>query len=329
MVTRRRVVLGLGVGALTPLASFAQQPRKVWRIGVLQLASKNSYVNTGRQEMFLQGMREQGYAMGTDFIVEERFADGEVGRLPALTAELVRIGVDLILTSGTQANRAAQQGTTTIPIVTLAEADPVGNGFAVSLARPGKNITGFSTLFAETIVKNFEFLVLAVPKLSRIAVLRNPSNAGSEAQLARVQTAALKVGINVLAVDAGGPEEIERAIATMQRERMQAFIALPDSILSQQQEQIARLALKHRLPSSYIQQEYPEAGGLMSYGQDTRGSWRLGAKFIDRIFKGAKPGDLSFKQPTTFDLVINMKTAQALGIKFPQTILLQVTRVIE
>ena len=187
MVTRRRVVIGLGVGALTPLASFAQQPRKVWRIGVLQLASKKFYVDIGSQKMFLQGMREHGYALDKDFIVEERFADGEVGRLPALAAELVRVGVDLILTSATQANRAAQQGTTTIPIVTVAEADPVGNGFAVSLARPGKNMTGLSTLLAETIVKNFEFLVLTVPKLSRIAVLRNPSNAGAKAQLASIR----------------------------------------------------------------------------------------------------------------------------------------------
>ena len=329
MVARRRVVLELGVGALTPLAAFAQQPRKVWRIGVLQLVSKEFYVSAGNQKLLLQGMLEHGYALGRDFILEERFADGEVGRLPALLAELVRIGVDLILTSGTQANRAAQQGTTTIPVVTMAEADPVGNGFAVSLARPGKNITGFSSLLAETIIKSFELLVSAVPKLSRIAVLRNPSNAGSKAQLASIQAAALKIGINVLSVDVVGPEEIERAIATMQRERMQAFVALPDGILFQQMEQIARLALKHRLPSSFFRNEYPEAGGLMSYGQNILGNWRLGAKFIDKIFKGAKPGDLPFEQPVTFEFVINMKTAQALGIKIPQTILLQATKVIE
>ena len=329
MVARRRVILGLGAGALAPLASFAQQPRKVWRIGLLLIGSKEFFVGNAFQKQFLQGMREHGYALDRDFIVEERFAAGEVGRLPNLAAELVRLQVDLILTSGTQANRAAQQASATIPIVTVVETDPVGNGFAVSLARPGKNITGLSTLFGDTIIKNLEFLVLAVPGLSRVAVLRNPSNTGSKAQLATIQAAALKVGINVLAVDAANPEEIEHAIAAMPRERMQAFLALPDTIYSSQLEQIARLALKHRLPSSYVQNRYPEAGGLMSYGQDTTGNWRLGAKFIDKIFKGAKPGDLPFEQPATFELVINLKTAHALGIKIPQTMLLRATKVIE
>lgn len=274
-------------------------------------------------------MREHGYALDRDFIVEERFADGEVGRLPALAAELVRIPVDLVLTSGTQANRAAQQATTAIPIVTVVEADPVGNGFAVSLARPGKNITGLSTLFADTIIKNLEFLVSVVPGLSRIAVLRNTSNTGSKAQLATIQAAALKAGIKVLEMDATNPEEIEHAIAAMPRERMQAFIVLPDTIYSSQLEQIARLALKHRLPSSYLVNRYSEVGGLMSYGQDITGNWRLGAKFIDKIFRGAKASDLPFEQPPTFELVINMKTAQALGMKIPQTMLLRATKVFE
>ena len=329
MVTRRRVVLGLGVGALAPRASLAQQPRKVWRIGLLLIGSKEYFVNNGFQKLFLQGMREHGYALDRDFIIEERFADGEVGRLPALAAELVRIPVDLILTSGTQANRAAQQATTAIPIVTVVEADPVGNGFAESLARPGKNITGLSTLFGDTIIKNLEFLVSAVPGLSRIAVLRNTSNPGSKAQLATIQAGALKVGIKVLEMDATNPEEIEHAIAAMPHERMQAFIALPDTIFSSQLEQIARLALKHRLPSSYLVNRYPEVGGLMSYGQDIKGNWRLGAKFIDKIFKGTKASDLPFEQPATFELVINMKTAQALGMKIPQTMLLRATKVIE
>lgn len=329
MIARRRVLLGLGAGALAPLATFAQQRRKAWRIGLLQIGSKKYFINGDYQKAFLEGMRERGYALDTDFVVHERFADGEIGRLPALAAELVRIPVDLILTSGTQANRAAQQATTTIPIVTVVEADPVGNGFAVSLARPGKNITGLSTLFGDTIIKNLEFLASAVPRLSRIAVLINPSNQGSNAQLATIRSAALKAGINVLALDAANAEEIELAIAAMQREQAQALLVLPDTIYSSQMELIARLTLKHRLPSSYVQNRYPEVGGLMSYGQDTVGNWRLGAKFIDSIFKGAKPGELPFEQPAKFDLVINMKTAQELGIKIPQTILLQATKVIE
>jgi len=329
MVGRRWVVLWLGAGMLAPLATFAQQQLKVWRIGLLQLSSKKYFVDGGFQKAFLEGMRERGYTLHTDFVVEERFGDGEAGRLPALARELVRIPVDLILTSGTQANRAAQQATTTIPVVTVAEADPVGNGLAVSLARPGKNITGLSTLFGDTIIKNMEFLTSIVPRLSRLAVLTNPSNEGSKAQLDTIRAAALKARINVLALDATNVEEIALAIETMQREKAQALLVLPDSIFSSQMAVIARLALKHRLPSSYVQNRYPELGGLISYGRDNVDNWRLGAAFIERIFKGARPGDLPFEQPATFQLVLNMKTAQTLGVKIPRAILLQATNVIE
>ena len=329
MNTRRRLVFVMGGVALAPFASLAQQSGKVWRIGVLQASTKKYFVASGFQKNFLKGMREHGYVPERDFITLERFADGDLSRLPALAAELVQARVDLILTSTTQVNRAAHSATDTIPIVTVVEADPVGQGFAVSLARPGKNVTGLSTLFAETIVKNFEFLLLSVPKLSRLAVLRNPSNTGAKVQLATIQTAATKAGVSVLVLDASSPTEIERAIGAMQGERVQAFIALPDTIFSQQVELMARTALKHRIPSSYVNSPFPDIGGLMSYGQDIAANYRNGARFIDRIFKGAKPGELPFEQPTTFELVLNLKTAQALGIKFPQTVLLQATRVIE
>ena len=328
MVARRQFV-ALGAAMLAAPAAFAQQPHKVWRIGLLYIANKEFFVSFGAQGIFLQGMHDHGYAPGKDFVFEERFADGDVARLPVLAAELVRSGVDLILTSGTQANRAAQQATATIPIVTITEADPVGNGFALSLARPGKNMTGISTLFAETIVKNVEYLSQMVPRLSRIGVMQNASNGSAKAQIASVRAAAAKIGIQVLVVDASSSDDIERGVETMQRERVQAFLALPDSVLSAQNEQIGRLALKHRLPSSYSTSRYPEVGGLFSYGQDTRKLWRQGAKFVDRIFKGAKPADLPFEQPVTFELVINMKTAQTLGIKVPQSLLLQATRLIE
>ena len=329
MTTRRQVVVTLGAGVLAMDAGFAQQPRKVWRIGLLQLGLKSYHVSAGFQNAFLQGMREHGLVLERDFIVEERFAEGELARLPVLAAELVRMRVDLILTGSTQANRAAQQATSTIPIVIVVEADPVGNGFAVSLARPGKNMTGLSTLHGETIVKNLESLVLTVPRLSRIGLLKNPSNPGAKGQLATLQAAAQKVGVTVLAFDASDSAEIEVAIATMQRERVQAFVGLPDTIFSGQSELIARLALKHRLPSSYVQATYPEKGGLMSYGQDLTDNWRRSAKFIDKIFKGAKPSDLPFEQPTVFEFVVNLNTAKALGLKIPQSILIQATKVIE
>ena len=330
MVKRRDFVIALGAGALAPFASFAQQRGKVWRVGMLSLQSKKFYVDSGYEKLFLQGMREQGYAEGRDFVIEERFAEGEVGRLAGLVADLVRTKVDVIVSTGTQTTIEAQKGTSTIPIVTVAEADPIGNGFALSLARPGKNITGLSNAISDTYLKNLEFLKVIVPRLSSIAVLRNPSNAAMHKRLlGAIEPAARKVGIKVLAVDAGNPEEIERAIAAMSRKRVQALAVLPDSIFTQQVGQIAQLTLKHRLPSAYTRHEFPEAGGLLSYGNDITVNYRLGAKFIDKIFKGAKPGELPFEQPTIFELAVNMKTAKALGLKIPNLILVQATKVIE
>ena len=329
MISRRRVALGVVAGAFAPLATFAQQQPVRWRIGVLQLSSKEFFVQGGYQKAFLDGMRARGYVLGSDFVIEERFADGDVGRLPTLVAELTRIPVDLILTSGTQANRAAQQATTTIPVVTVAEADPVGNGLAVTLARPGKNITGLSTLFGDTIIKNVELLTSIVPKLTRLAVLTNPSNQGSQGQLAAMRSVAPKGGMVVLPFDALAADDIAPAIERMQREKAQALLVLPDSIFSSQMDLIARLTLKHRLPSSYVQDRYAELGGLMSYGRDTVSNWRLGTAFIDKILKGAKPGDLPFEQPSIFQLVLNMRTAQTLGVKISQSILLQASKVIE
>jgi putative ABC transport system substrate-binding protein len=314
-------MLGLGACVLAPTMAFAQQARKTWRIGLLQIGSKQFFISSGYQQAFLEGMRERGYVAGTDFVVEERFADGDVGRLSALASDLVRIPVDLILTSGTQANRAVQQSTTTIPVVTVAEADPVGNGLAVSLARPGKNITGLSTQFGDTIIKNVELLAASVPELSRLAVLINPSNQGHKQQLATVRSTAQKTGIHVLPFDAANAAAIEPAIEAAQRQQAQALLILPDSVYSSQVEPIAR--------SSYVLNPYPEAGGLMSYGRDNADYWRLSPSFIDRIFKGARPGDLPFEQPATFQLVLNMKTAQALGVKIPQALLIQAAKVIE
>ena len=329
MIARRRVVIGLASSLVVEPRLFAQQPRKLWRIGLLYLPSKKFFIDSGYQDSQLLGMREHGYELGRDFVFEERFANGDSARLPTLAIELVRAKVDLILTNGTQANRAALEATTTIPIVTAAEADPVGNGFAVSLARPGKNMTGLATLLTETIVKNFELLTAVLPKQARVAVLKNPSNPGLNAQLANIQAAAQKLGVRILPIDAGNPEEIERAIAGMQREGVHAFMTLPDSFFSQQTRQIAQLALKHRLPSTFFRASYAEAGGLMSHGQDFVANWRLSAKFIDQIFKGAKAGDLPFEQPIAFEMEINLKTARELGITVPQILRIQATRVID
>ena len=329
MKSRRRIVFAVGAGAFIPLTALPQQRSKPRRIGMLLLASQKFHVDTGNDKLFLQGMHELGYVPGRDFVMEERFADGEVARLPALVADLVRTGVDVIVTSGTQMTRAAHLGTSTVPIVVLLEADPVGSGYAVSLARPGRNLTGFSTLFAETIVKNLGLLIQTMPKLARVALLSNPTNPAHKAQIAALTAAAGKTGIKLISLEAATPDDITQAVATMVNEKVQAFIILPDGVFALHFRHIAQLAQKHHLASAYSRRQFPEAGGLMSYGQDTTENWRLGAKFIDRIFKGAKPGDLPFEQPTTFEFVINMKTAQALGIKVPQVVLLQATKVIE
>ena len=329
MIARRRVVIAPAGGALAVQTSHAQKPRRLWRIGLLELASKPYQIDGGYLSAFVAGMRELGYEPDKDFVFEERFANGDSGRLPALAAELVRAGVELLITSGTQANRAALQSSTTIPIVTTAEADPVGNGFAVSLSHPGKNITGLATLLAETIVKNFELLCVMVPKRARIGLLNNPRNPGHKAQLANLQAAANKLGVTIAPVDATSVDEIERAVATMPRDGIQAFMTLPDRFFSQQVQQIAQLSLKHRLISSFYRPEYPDAGGLMSHGQDLLGNWRRAAMFADRIFKGAKAGDLPFEQPTIFELVVNLKTARELGISVPQSVQVQATRLIE
>jgi len=290
MISRRRVALGVVAGAFAPLATFAQQQPVRWRIGVLQLSSKEFFVQGGYQKAFLDGMRARGYVLGSDFVIEERFADGDVGRLPTLVAELTRIPVDLILTSGTQANRAAQQATTTIPVVTVAEADPVGNGLAVTLARPGKNITGLSTLFGDTIIKNVELLTSIVPKLTRLAVLTNPSNQGSQGQLAAIRSVAPKGGMVVLPFDALAADDIAPAIERMQREKAQALLVLPDSIFSSQMDPraidteasppvlvrarpLCRARRPHELRSRHCKQLAP---GNRIHRQDLEGSkaWR-------------------------------------------------------
>ena len=224
---------------------------------------------------------------------------------------------------------SALLATSTIPIVTAAEADPLGNAFAVSLARPGKNITGLATMLRESLIKTFEILNAVLPRQARVAVMKNPANPGASGQVANLQAAARKLGVTIVPVDVGTADEIERAIAAMPRDRIQAFMMLPDVFLTQQFRQTAQLALKHRLPAAGFRSEFADAGGLVSYGADLSANWRLAGKFIDQIFKGAKAGDLPFEQPTTFDFVINLKTARELGITLPQTLRLQATRLIE
>ena len=329
-MNRRTLLVAFGLGALAEaLPALAQQKGKVWRIGFLYFGSRQSALETGRYQLFLDGMRELGYVEGKHFVIETRFADGKTGPLPDFAAELVRLKIDIIVANGTPVYHALRQATKTIPIVITVSADPVSEGFATSLARPGGNFTGLSSANVELTPKHLELLMTAVPRLSRVAVLMNPAHSGHPARLKIIQATAQKTGMRVLPVDAPSPDAIERGFASMSRERAQALIILGDSFFTQQIRQIAELALKHRLPSINVTGIYVEAGGLMSYGQNQADNFRRAANYVDKILKGAKPGDLPIEQPTIFELVINRKTAKAIGLAIPQELLLRADRVIE
>ncbi|MEK6244474.1 MAG: ABC transporter substrate-binding protein [Pseudomonadota bacterium] len=329
-IARRRLLIALGAGALVaPFGSLAQQQGKVWRVGFLALRSQTASNPSAVYGAFLQGMRELGYVEGKNLLIEWRFADGKVERLPGLAAELVQLKVDVIVAAGVQPTSAAQKATTTIPIVMGNSIDPVGSGFVASLARPGGNITGLSNLLGDLSPKHFEMLRSMAPKLSRVAILLNPTNSGHATILKAVQTAAQKSSVKILPVQARDPQEIESAFSTMTQQNAEAVIVASDPFLNQQRRQIAELAGKSRLPSVAAVREYVEAGGLMSYGPSFVENYRRAATYVDKILKGAKPGDLPVEQPTKFEMVLNRKTAKALGITIPQELLLRADRVIE
>jgi putative ABC transport system substrate-binding protein len=277
----------------------------------------------------MEGLRELGYIEGKNFVLDWRNADGNANRLDGLAAELVRQKVDLILSQGNPASHAAQRATATIPIVITNAIDPVGDGFALSLARPGGNITGMSSGAEDTAQKLVELLTMTAPKLKRIAVIANPANSAHALLLLHAQAAARQTGKQVLPVVARTPEEIERGFAAMARERADALIILIDAFFGTQRMQIAGLSLKHRLPSISSTMTYAEVGGLMSYGTDLTENWRRAGIFVDKILKGAKPGDIPFEQPTRYYFVINRKTANTLGVKLVGELLARADKVIE
>jgi putative ABC transport system substrate-binding protein len=274
-------------------------------------------------------MRALGYVEGKNFVLEARNADGNAERLDSLAAELVRLKVDVILTFGTAASQAAHLTTTTIPIVVIGTSDPVRDGFAASMARPESNITGMSIGIGEVVQKYVELLNLMVPKLSRVAVIVNPTNPSHSPLLLRVQLASHRLGWTVLPVSVRRPDDLEQGFATMAREHVGAVIILPDSFLLQQRQQISSLALKYRLLSISMVSDFVEAGVLMSYGLSMNDNFRRAATFVDKILKGAKPGELPFELPTRYYLVINRGTAKALGLTIPQELMLRADRVIQ
>ncbi len=331
-MNRRETVFALlALGLLAaPLSSLAQQVAKVRRIGILSGRSRSTPSNPDVTfDAFTQGMRELGYIEGKNLTIEGRFADGKYERLPGLAAELVRMNLEVIVTHGTPPSEVLQRATRTIPIVAVAMGDPVASGIAASLARPGGNITGLSLMNIDLTPKRFELLKLIMPALSRVAVLMNPGNSGHPAILKSVQAAAQPLGVKILPVDARTPDEIEHGFAAMKRERADAVIILGDPFFPGQRRQITELVARNRLPSMFYFREDVEAGGLMSYGQNITDFYRHAATYVDKILKGAKPGELPIEQPTKIHLAINRKTAKALGLTVPQELLLRADVVIE
>ena len=329
MNTRRKLVIAIGAGALAPRASFAQAPGKVWRVGFLAQRRVDFVEADSIFGPFTQGMRELGFVEGGNLAIIWRSAEGNIERLPELAAELARLNPDVLVTNGTPASLAAQKATATIPIVMVNVADPLATGLVKSLARPGGNSTALSTIGSELGPKLLEILRTMVPKASRVAVLVNPANPVTAPTLQNILAAAQKLDLKIQPIEARTPQEIANGFAAMARQNAGALLVSLDPFLVQQKSQIAELAAKHRLPSIAGHGEYAEAGGLMIYGQSIRENYKRAASYVDKIFKGAKAGELPVEMPTKFEMIVNLKTAQALGIKVPQSILIQATRVIE
>ncbi len=327
MERRHALVSLLGLG-IAPLSSFAQQQGKVWRIGYLS-TSAHSVSDSQALRAFQQGLRDLGYIEGKNLLIEARFAGGVYERLPPLAAELVELRMDIILADASPAIRAAQKATTTIPIVMGSTGDPVGSGFVQSLAHPGGNITGLALMSNDASAKLLDLLREVVPHLSRVAVLVSPTSSTYRAILDNVQAAGSNAGIEVLPVEAKTPLEIDDGFSEMVRSRAEAVLVGVTPFLVQQQGQIAELAQKYRLPSISGYRGYPEAGGLMSYGQNIISNFRRAATYVDKILKGANASDLPVEQPTTFEFVVNLKAARRLGITISQSFLARADEVIQ
>jgi putative ABC transport system substrate-binding protein len=318
------VALGAAAGSI---ASFAQQQGKVWRVGFLSLSSAS--LSSQNTDAFLKGMRELGYVEGKNLVVEWRFADGKLERLPDMAADLVQLKVDIIVAVASAAIGAAQKATTTIPIVMATTGDPVGSGFVKSLARPGGNITGLSNMGGDIGAKHVDLLLSVVPKVTRVAVLVTPTSTTYRAISESVQAGAQKAGVKTLVVEASTPQDIENAFSMMAREKADAVIVGSAPFFGFHRQKIVDLANKYRMPSMFGSRVYVEAGGLMSYGQNITDNYLRSATYVDKIFRGAKPGDLPVEQPVTLELVVNLKTAKAIGLTIPQAVLLRADEVIQ
>ena len=320
------ILVAVAVLAVGVIAE-AQQPKKVPRIGWLLFGSPSS-ANTARNEAFRQGLRDLGYIEGQNLIIEYRYAEGKVDRLPDLAAELVRLKVDAIFAESTASVQAAKKATTTVPIVSVS-GDPVELGLVASLARPGGNVTGLANFTSELAGKRLELLKEVVPRVSRVAVLWNPDAPSSTLRMRETEAAAPSLGIKLQPVDVREPNDFEHAFAALKKDRADALFPLRSPLISSQVKRIVELAAKNRVPGMYDASEFAEAGGLMSYGTMLDDLDRRAASYVDKILKGAKPADLPIEQPKKFELIINLKAAKQIGLTIPQSVLFRADKVIK
>jgi putative ABC transport system substrate-binding protein len=327
MERRAFVLATAGCLLAAPLAAAGQPVGKVWRIGRLSPSLRET--DAPLLDAFRKGMREFGWIDGQTFTVEDRFAEGRSERLPTLAADLVRQHVDVILAGSVPGALAAKNATATIPVVMVATGDPIGSGLVVNLARPAGNLTGVTGLGQELNAKRLEVLKGAVQRLSRVAVLTNPTSAYTGPFLKEREGLARDLGVRLRVLEVDGPDGLKTAFATMARERAGALMVLTDIMFITHRRTIVELAARHRLPAVYGEREYVNDGGLMCYGANLEEMYRRAAFYVDRILKGVRPADLPIEQPTKFDLVINLKTARALGLTIPPSLLQRADQVIE
>jgi len=328
MNDRRRLLVALGAGALAvPLLSFAQQqPAKIPRIGFLGLASASGYAS--QVEALRAGLHDLGYAEGKNLVIEFRWAEGKYDRLPELATELVRLKVDVIVTHGTPGVRAAKKTTTTIPIVMAAVGDAVATGLVASLARPGGNVTGSTFFSPELHAKRLELIKEAMPNITRVGMLGNPENPVFVADIKLVNVAAKSMKVELQRFLARGPDDFESVFSAMAKNHVQAVLIEGEPMTNVNSKALATIATKYHLAAAG-NRAFADSGGLVGYGQNNLEVFRRAAYFVDKILKGAKPGDLPIERTAKFDLVVNLKTAKALGIKIPQQLLQRANKVIE
>jgi len=328
MNNRRKLLVALGVSVVaTPLSSFAQQQGKIWRVGFLWEGEQSDYVQY--IDAFNAGMRELGYVEGKDYAIEHRSAQNDLARLPALAAELIALKVNVIVPAGTSSAVAASKATREIPIIIAIIGDPIGSGLAATLRRPGANVTGLTNLASELFTKRLDLLRQILPDMRRVGFLYNPDNAANVLGLKQFELGCTKLGFQSIRARVRKADEIASTFNALHREKAQGIIVTNASTNIAWRASIIEHAAKHRLPAVYGQNLFADSGGLLSYAANYPDLYRRTAAYADKIFKGAKPGDLPIEQPTKFELIANLKTAKALGIEIPNSILVRADRVIE